>query len=91
MQARATEATGFERGYFSTLNSSFTKLLRSTIRGGEGKPTPRAPPGVEPNRRASNALEEASKAATTSIATTSATKSTATSSIIIIIIIITTT
>jgi hypothetical protein len=36
---RTACATGFEGGNFSTLNSNFTKLLRSTIRGGRGGPS----------------------------------------------------
>ena len=36
---RTAGAIGFEGGYFSTLNSSFAKLLRSTIRGGRGGPS----------------------------------------------------
>ncbi len=73
--SRSAGATGFEGSNFSTLNSSFSKLLRSTIRGGRGGPSTSAARASEAAATSATA-GAAAAAATTATGTSAATSST---------------
>jgi hypothetical protein len=60
---RSAGATSFEGGHLSTLNTSFTKLLRSSIRGRRGGPSSDANTGAATARAPTRAPAEAAEAA----------------------------